>query len=288
MTVTYLQKKFVAPSLPLPPAQYTQGQQDQFQNALRLYFNLLDNFLAAIANAQGGANLAFPNGAFHQDGYTTLSTAIPNGSSTADIVVASTTGFLPSGALLIGSELITYTGKTATTFTGITRGQYSSSGSSHAAGVYVSEAQPVPSATTALAISMTATDASNQVAIDPLDITKIVHSISGYYNIQFSAQLLSFDNQIDDVTFWFRQNGSDVANSAGYVSIPAIHGGVPGAAIVSWNLVLPLNAGDNVQLMMASRTGNTVCSTYPPATAPVRPASPSVIITSTFVSALYA
>ena len=30
-------------------------------------------------------------------------------------------GFADSGTLLIGSELITYTGKTATTFTGCTR-----------------------------------------------------------------------------------------------------------------------------------------------------------------------
>lgn len=229
----------------------------------------------------------FPNGAFHQDGYTTLSTSIPNGSSTADIVVASTSGFLSAGALLIGSELIKYTGKTATTFTGITRGQYSSSASSHTAGVYVSEAQPVPSATTALTVSFTATDASNEIAIDSVDNTKIVHSIAGYYNIQFSIQLVSFDNSIDDVTLWFRQNGTDVAYSAGYVSVPAIHGGVPGFAIVSWNIVLPMAAGDYIQLLMSSTTGNSVALTYPPAIAPVRPASPSIILTSTFVSGLY-
>lgn len=229
----------------------------------------------------------FPNGAFHQDGYTTLTTSIPNGTSTSNIVVASTDGFLSAGALLIGNELISYTGKTSTTFTGITRSEYSSSGSSHAAGVYVSEAQPVPSATTALAISFTSTDVSNQVIIDPTDQTKIVHEIAGYYNIQFSAQLLSYDGTIDDVCLWFRQNGTDVAFSAGYVSIPAIHGGVAGAAIISWNIVLPMAANDYIQLLMSSTTGNTVCSTYPPNTSPTRPASPSIILTSTFVSGLY-
>jgi hypothetical protein len=33
-----------APALPLPTPDYLQAQQDQFQNALRLYFNRLDSF----------------------------------------------------------------------------------------------------------------------------------------------------------------------------------------------------------------------------------------------------
>jgi hypothetical protein len=33
-----------APALPLPTPEYLQAQQDQFQNALRLYFNRLDSF----------------------------------------------------------------------------------------------------------------------------------------------------------------------------------------------------------------------------------------------------
>ena len=71
------------------------------------------------------------------------------------------------------------------------------------------------------------------------------------------------------------------------MSIPSKHAGGVGAAIVSWNLVIAINAGDNIQLMMASNSGNTVAATYPPGTAPVHPASPSVILTATFVSGLY-
>ena len=233
-----------------------------------------------------GAQIQFPNGAFHQDGYTTLTANMSN-NSTTPIQVTSTTGFLSAGALIIGSELIRYTGKTATTFTGITRGAYGSTNVAHTAGVYVSEAQPVPSPTTALTVVFTVTDASNQVAIDVLDPTRIVHQIAGYYNLQFSLQMLTFDNTIDNVTVWFKQNGNDVANSAGIATVPAIHAGGPGTAIISWNLVLPFNAGDYIQLMVASTTGNTVCATYPPGVAPVHPASPSIILTSTFVSALY-
>jgi hypothetical protein len=49
-----------APALPLPPIEYDQVQQDQFQNALRLYFNRLDNFLTELSGNQGGGLIGFP------------------------------------------------------------------------------------------------------------------------------------------------------------------------------------------------------------------------------------
>jgi hypothetical protein len=266
--------------------EYDQSTTDKFSNVLRLYFNQLDNFNQLFTTNTGGGLLKFPNGAFHQDGYTTLSANMTN-TSTAAIQVASTANFLSAGALIIGTELIKYTGKTATTFTGITRGAYGSTNASHTAGVYVSEAQPVPSSTSALTVQLTQTDTSNQVALDPLDNSKVVFAIAGYYNVQFSIQMLTFDNTIDNVTLWFRQNGVDVPNSAGIATVPAIHGGSPGTAIISWNIVLPFNRDDYLQLLMSSDTGNTVAATYPPGTAPVHPSSPSIILTATFVSALY-
>jgi len=278
-----------APNLPIAPVEYRQLYQDQLLNALRLYFNQIDNFAQPFSSNTGGAFLKFPNGAFHQDGFTTLTNAIPNSSSTADIVVASTAGFgeiLP-GTILIGDELIGYTGKTATSFTGITRSVYGSGGSSHAAGVYVSEAQGVASASTALAIPFDTTDTSNQVSLDPLDTTKVIFAVAGYYNIQFSVQLINCTSSIDNVTLWFRKNTSNIDYTGGVISVPSKHAGGVGAAIVSWNLVVAVNAGDNIQLMMASESGNTVAATYPPGTSPVTPASPSVILTATFVSALY-
>jgi hypothetical protein len=49
-----------APALPLPPADYLQAQQDQFQNALRLYFNRLDDYLSALSSSSGGSTMGFP------------------------------------------------------------------------------------------------------------------------------------------------------------------------------------------------------------------------------------
>ena len=273
------------PNLPLGPQEYERRYQDQFSNVLRLYFNQLKNALGELFGDNGGRYIAFPNGAFYQDGYTTLTANMTN-NGTTPIQVTSTAGFLSAGGLIIGTELIKYTGKTTTTFTGITRGVYGSTNVAHTAGVSVSEAQTLASSSSTLPLTLLQTTVSNGVYIDPTDKTKIVHSIAGIYNIQFSIQMLTFDGTIDNVTIWFRLNGVDIPYSAGVATVPAIHGGNPGTAIISWNLVQPLNTGDYVQLLFASNTGNTVAATYPPGTSPVHPASPSIIVTSTFVSAL--
>lgn len=277
--------KVAAPNLPLATPEYDRQYFDQLLNVLRLYFNRMDALTGQLNTSSDGSLIAFPNGAFYQDGYTTLTANMTN-NGTTPIQVTSTDGFVDAGGLIIESELITYTGKTATTFTGITRGVYGSTNVAHTAGAAVSEAQTLASSTTATALTLLQTTVSNGVEIDPTDKTKIVHATAGIYNIQFSIQMLTFDGTIDNVTIWFRLNGVDIPYSAGIATVPAIHGGSPGTAIISWNLVQPMNAGDYIQLLFASNTGNTVAATYPPGITPVHPASPSIIVTSTFVSAL--
>ena len=281
--------RVVAPRLLTAPMEYDHRFMDQYTNVLRLYFNQLDNILGQLNTTLGadGSSLRFPNGAFYQDGATTLTTGISN-VSTTPIVVGDTSGFaLAAGAIIIGSEIIQYTGKTATSFTGITRGAYGSTASSHIAGVAVTEAQNLASPTVATALTLLQTTTSNGVSIDATDKTKVVFGTAGIYNIQFSVQMLTYDNTIDNVTLWWRLNGVDIPYSAGIATVPAIHGGKPGTAIISWNLVQPVDAGDYIQLLFASDTGNTVCATYPSGAAPVHPVSASVIVTATFVSALY-
>jgi hypothetical protein len=274
------------PRLPAAPVEYSQRYGDDLTNILRLYFNQLQNFNQLFTTNTGGALLKFPNGAFHQDGATTLTGAMTNTSTTA-IQVASTALFQSSGHLLIGSELVAYTGKTSTTFTGITRGVYSTTNVAHSIGDAVTEALGVASATTSIAVPLDTTDTSNGVAIDTVDNSKVVFDVAGYYNIQFSGQLLNFTTTDDNVTFWWKQNGTDVAYSAGIQAVPSKHGSSAGAAIVSWNIVLPIQADDYIQLYYATESGNTVLATYPAGTLPVHPVSPSVILTATFVSALY-
>jgi len=66
---------------------------------------------------------------------TTLSTVI--GSTDTVIPVGSTLSFLPSGHIKVDNEIMRYTGKTATTFEGVTRGASGSQATSHLAGASV-------------------------------------------------------------------------------------------------------------------------------------------------------
>lgn len=270
-----------SPSLPLAPTEYSRQYQDQLNSVLRLYFNQIDTLRSQLR--LGLLNtLALPQGAFFQDGVTTLTANISNADTT--IPVASTASFQNTGVIYIGSELITYTGRTATSFTGCTRGQYSSSNSAHVAGVYVGEAQ---AATAPVALFMSETTSSNGVALDATDKSKVVFETAGYYNIQFSLQLLSFDTAVDNVTIWFSKNGTNIDYSAGLGTIPArISASKPATAIISWNIIIPVNAGDYIQIYFASDSGKTLAVTYPPGTSPAHPTSPSVILTATFTSAL--
>ena len=271
-----------APALPLAPVEYQQKYGDDLNNVLRLYFNQIDTLISQLKI--GALNtLALPQGAFFQDGVTTTTATISN--SVTTIPVVSTAAFQNAGAIIIESEIITYTGKTATSFTGCTRGQYGSSASAHnVIGTYVGEAQdaaaPVP-------LFFSDTTSSNGVALDPTDRSKIVFATAGYYNIQFSVQLLSFDVAVDNATLWFSKNGTAIPYSAGIGTIPArISASVPATAVISWNLIVDVAANQYIQLYFASDSGNTLAVTYPPGAAPVHPISPSVILTATFTSAL--
>ena len=121
------------PRLLAAPIEYSAQYQEQYSNTLRLYFNQLQNFFLLLTSNPGGAFIQFPYGAFHQNGSTTLSANITN-VSTTPISVASTAAFPSSGWILIQSELIAYTGKTSTTFTGITRGVLGTTNVAHTAG----------------------------------------------------------------------------------------------------------------------------------------------------------
>jgi hypothetical protein len=89
-----------APALPTQPNEYDQRQQDQFQNALRLYFNRLDDYLAKLSNSGGGggSQLYFPYGAFSSD---QDQTAVAN---TATQMTLNTTDFA-NGVSISSSEI---------------------------------------------------------------------------------------------------------------------------------------------------------------------------------------
>ena len=59
-TFRHALRTFVAPSLPIPPEQYTRLRFDTFNNVLRLYFNQIDSTVGAMIGGTGGSYLSFP------------------------------------------------------------------------------------------------------------------------------------------------------------------------------------------------------------------------------------
>lgn len=236
-----------------------------------------------VANATGnavtvtvGAGIAaLYSGAFYFDSSTTLTDNI-NSNSTAPILVGSTTGFSTSGYIRIDTEVIQYTGKTATTFTGITRGVAGSQQSTHDAGAGISQAQ-VTGAGVPLQVQIDATSISNNVTLDSAT-GNVTIAAAGTYNLQFSVQTENFGNDFDDTVCWFRVNGVDVPVSASYCSVPFSHGGHPGSNIMTVNIFYTLAAGDVVALWWTSLGGTTTLSSIPPVGSTI-PQSPAVIFT---------
>ncbi len=291
MSLVHFLRGSKAPNLPIGPVEYSQRFQDQYSNILRLYFNEVDNALAAIfAGEAGGQYIRFPYGAFTQDGNTTLSVGISN-NSTTPIQVASTAGFASSGFIIIEQEIIQYTSITPTTFEGtITRGVKSTTNVAHLAGVAGTEAGGVALGASA-AVVLDAVDYSNGIYLgsataNVLPSSQIYVSYDGIYNLQFSLQLLNYSNAEDNVTVWLKKNGTDVPLTASVEQVNSKHGSNPGATIMALNIFQQLSAGQYMELYWTSDTGNTVLATSPPGTAPVHPASPSAIVTVSFVSAL--
>lgn len=272
--------------LPTPPLEYSPEHFRQLIRVLELYFNQLNAWNLQVYNtltSSGGANIILPYGAFYQNGTTVLTGNLSN-NSTTPIPVTSTDAFQSSGFLIIGTEIIQYTGKTSNTFTGITRGAKGSTNVSHNTGDAVSEAAAVTVGTTAASILDTVV--SSYLVTCTVPDSRVYFSYAGIYNIQFSAQFLNFTTSDDNVTVWFRKNGTDVPESASIQQVNAKHGSSPGASILALNLIEVFAEGDYVELYWTSNSGNTVLGTYPAGTTPTTPVSPSLILTATFVSAI--
>jgi hypothetical protein len=131
---------------------------------------------------------------------------------------------------------------------------------------------------TAYAVEFTDTDVSSGVALDVTDGSLVIPTRAGLYNFQFSAQLAKSNSSLGYAWIWPRVNGTDIPNSATKVSIA----GSDSEVVPAWNFVLPMDAGDEFQLMYAFSATSisfdaVVAETF-------CPAIPSVILTVTQVN----
>lgn len=116
--------------------------------------------------------------------------------------------------------------------------------------------------------------------------SKIYVDQPGLYNVQFSFQFTNTDTQIHDIDIWFKKNDATLANSNSQFSVPNKHGGVNGHLIASMNYPIELNADDYFEIVWHTANSAVFIEAIPVQTAPIRPATPSVIVTVFFVSTL--
>ena len=117
--------------------------------------------------------------------------------------------------------------------------------------------------------------------------SRIYITNAGVYNYQYSLQITNSAAQIHTITVWIRQNGVDIVASSSEVNLPVKRGSVNSATILAVNYLIPVQAGDYIELMYVADDAAVSLTTIPASVvAPIHPAAPAVIITVTFVSAL--
>lgn len=116
--------------------------------------------------------------------------------------------------------------------------------------------------------------------------TQITADVSGLYDIRFSVQLESTSSATKVTWFWFRKNGTDIANSNTSITIS----GNTWTVVPTLNYVVSLDAGDYVELVWAADTADVSLSHHAATAGSVgtatfaKPAIPSAILSITQVA----
>ena len=153
-------------------------------------------------------------------------------------------------------------------------------------GAFSSGVDQSTTANTATLMTLNTTDFANGVSIAS---SKITAANAGIYNLQFSAQFQNTDNQIQDISIWLKQNGTDIPGSTGLVSIPArksASAGEEAHQITGWNYYVSMAENDYIEIYWSTTLASVTIQYYAATTGPVRPATQSVVATLSFVSAL--
>jgi len=145
--------------------------------------------------------------------------------------------------------------------------------------------QTAANTTTAYPVTFDTTDFSNGVTLS--NSSRLNVAQPGLYNLQFSIQIKNTTNSSQDIDFWFRKNGTDIAKSNSRFGISARKSsGDPSHVIVALNFFVSMAANDYLQIVWRTSDVAVTIETFAAGTSPTRPSVPSVIATMSFVSNL--
>jgi hypothetical protein len=131
------------------------------------------------------------------------------------------------------------------------------------------------STTAGAVITFNTQDIADSITL--VDNSKFTVPNTGIYDLQFSAQLKNTDNAQHEATIWFKVNGSDLANSATIVTIPARKSAsIFGYGVAAWNLFFSLNSSDYVEIYWLKSNAAVTLESLP--STALHPAIPSIIL----------
>lgn len=286
--------KFKASPLPNPPAQWDPQYMRQVIRTLEMYFSQLDS--NTPNHAQKYTADSFVGGSFTGTDIT----------ATGSVV----TDFLSANAASVGYERANGVWTDALISYGHRNGSQISDkfmvGDVYANylygdGRYISTPynqlisnsdQSAGSVATAYAVTLDTDEYPDGISI--ASSSHIVFAQPGIYNITYSIQLKNTNNDLETVDIWLRYNGTDIANSNTRFAVPARKStGDPSYLVAVTPIMVDVTTANHyIQLMW--RTSSTLVTieqlpavTASPGVTPAIPATPSVIVGVTFISAQF-
>jgi len=150
-------------------------------------------------------------------------------------------------------------------------------------GSFWDETSQTATANTPTAINLRQRDTGSR-GVRVVSNTQITFDYAGIYSLTFSVQFSNNDEQIHDINVWLRKNDSgasgDVPATDSKFSIIATHGGIPGNVIGTVNYVLPVVAGDYLELIWATSDADAYIHAEAAASSPfAHPSIPGIICT---------
>lgn len=126
----------------------------------------------------------------------------------------------------------------------------------------------------------------SSTTISGITQSKVTVAQSGVYNIQFSAQFTNTDTQAHDIDIWVKKNDITIPASNTQYTVPSSHGGISGHFGIALNYFVTLLEGEYVEVVWHTENPAVYIECIPAQQNPVRPVTPSVILTVAFVSTL--
>ena len=115
--------------------------------------------------------------------------------------------------------------------------------------------------------------------------TKLTAGYAGLYNNQFSVQLVNTTNDSQEVSIWFRKNGTDIVGSNNEFGMQARKSsGTASRGIAALNYFVALQKDEYVELVWRPSDIGVSIEHFATQTTPTRPYTPSIIATMSYLS----